>query len=759
MSQRAWWYSCLMVLVSLLSTTPCAEADEIVLEFPERGVGVVTVSTGPPEDLVNPELREDLVLKAIGRVTVPVGAFIGLEITKSASEDLSFLRRLPEGVISSLMLEDATVGNKQMRQVAETRSLQRLSFSNCQFSSDAFVGVWSLPELRTLLNTESFFRKSEQNRTALMNWAAASPRLQTFFCLPYPSAVELQAFQNHPSLESLYVEIGPNGEDVITQLRKLPRLKSLSISFENDAPVEASNELRRLARLEELTLYGGSVEGKILNEIAAKNPLKKLTLEHVEIGGDLGEALAPFQKLTALTLAPLQAERHPSLVKHLSQLPGLKDWPTLYLISKSDLDHILQSPWIESLSLKYIGDDMLIDDLQKIARLPRLRSLDLANIKVTDEWLSGLGILANLEHLSLSETEITGAGIRPVNFPMLERLHFWNEFFDMSVHELDLSSLSGVQSLRELSIGGRSFDTAQIETIRGCKSLRRIRIFGGAIADDSIISYIAEMPNLVELTLLQNSAITDEGAGILKDSRSIQYLSVGGFLSEDGCRALASIPTLRRLKVNSSETSSDCLDLIRDEYNLPHLEIRHYLSRMVRKGYGQVGWAADSIKGKDGFMRLMQVRFDRDFRLDLDKLEGSPAPMISVANDKQKNLLAEDLKGKVVLIDFGGTWCGPWRRSLPHLKDLYSKYHDQGFEILGVHTATGAENLDEFVTSKGIRWQNIVDTDGNFRDSYRVPSFPAFYLVDRKCILRVALAHPDEGLEEAIEKLLKESAE
>src|SRR5262249_11201796 len=62
------------------------------------------------------------------------------------------------------------------------------------------------------------------------------------------------------------------------------------------------------------------------------------------------------------------------------------------------------------------------------------------------------------------------------------------------------------------------------------------------------------------------------------------------------------------------------------------------------------------------------------------------------------------VKGKVVLVDFWGSWCGPCRRELPTVKKVYQKYHDKGFEIVGVCVEKNADDLKKFLTEEKLRW-------------------------------------------------------
>ena len=73
---------------------------------------------------------------------------------------------------------------------------------------------------------------------------------------------------------------------------------------------------------------------------------------------------------------------------------------------------------------------------------------------------------------------------------------------------------------------------------------------------------------------------------------------------------------------------------------------------------------------------------------EIDALEavlpGKPAPDLINRNPEGKEIKLSDLKGKVVLVDFWATWCGPCVASLPHIQELYNKYHDKGFEVFCV---------------------------------------------------------------------------
>src|ERR1041385_6236568 len=63
--------------------------------------------------------------------------------------------------------------------------------------------------------------------------------------------------------------------------------------------------------------------------------------------------------------------------------------------------------------------------------------------------------------------------------------------------------------------------------------------------------------------------------------------------------------------------------------------------------------------------------------------ENAPAAELVFPTPDGKNIRLSDYKGRVVLIDYWATWCGPCRQSIPGIIDLYKKYGDQGFQVIG----------------------------------------------------------------------------
>jgi thiol-disulfide isomerase/thioredoxin len=113
-----------------------------------------------------------------------------------------------------------------------------------------------------------------------------------------------------------------------------------------------------------------------------------------------------------------------------------------------------------------------------------------------------------------------------------------------------------------------------------------------------------------------------------------------------------------------------------------------------------------------------------------------------------KPLELGDLKGKVVLINFWTFGCVNCKNTLPHVKDLYAKYHAQGFEIVGLHAPEfdyekDAANVAKAIKDEGITWPVAQDNTFKTWRRYKNGFWPAFYYLDKTG--KVRHTHIGEG--------------
>ncbi|HEV3163163.1 MAG TPA: TlpA disulfide reductase family protein [Isosphaeraceae bacterium] len=143
---------------------------------------------------------------------------------------------------------------------------------------------------------------------------------------------------------------------------------------------------------------------------------------------------------------------------------------------------------------------------------------------------------------------------------------------------------------------------------------------------------------------------------------------------------------------------------------------------------------------------------------DLARLErvGKPAPRFNVKDTAGKAVRLEDFKGKYLLLDFWATWCGPCLAELPNLKAAYAKYHDRGFDVVGVSLDDTPEAVTDFIKTRKIPWHQVHNSSsgGDLVDALGVTNIPATYLVGPDGVI-VRLELRGVALDQALDKLLK----
>jgi len=139
------------------------------------------------------------------------------------------------------------------------------------------------------------------------------------------------------------------------------------------------------------------------------------------------------------------------------------------------------------------------------------------------------------------------------------------------------------------------------------------------------------------------------------------------------------------------------------------------------------------------------------------------APHFSFTTHENQNVSNASLRGKVVLLDFWGTWCPPCRESVPILRDLNKKYAGKPFQLVGISSDDDEDVWKTFIQAQHMDWSEYIDLSDEVLQAFKVESFPTYIVLDKDGVIRFrqsGLGEYTQGeLAEAINKALKRESD
>ena len=135
-----------------------------------------------------------------------------------------------------------------------------------------------------------------------------------------------------------------------------------------------------------------------------------------------------------------------------------------------------------------------------------------------------------------------------------------------------------------------------------------------------------------------------------------------------------------------------------------------------------------------------------------------PAPDFALKDGDGKTVHLSDYKGKVVLLDFWATWCGPCKIEIPWFMDMERRDKDKGFEVLGVSMDdNGWEDVKPFLADLRVNYRVVIGNDETARVYGGVDALPTTFLIDRDG--KIAAIHigltSRKDIEDGVEELLR----
>ena len=135
--------------------------------------------------------------------------------------------------------------------------------------------------------------------------------------------------------------------------------------------------------------------------------------------------------------------------------------------------------------------------------------------------------------------------------------------------------------------------------------------------------------------------------------------------------------------------------------------------------------------------------------------EGNRAPAFTIETLDDEVITLSDLRDRVALLNFWGTWCGPCRREMPEFQKAYEEWHEQGFEILAIAYNDTEEAMLAFRDEFALSFPLALDDGGEINDAYGIQTRPSSYLLDRDGV--ILARHFGLMTEAQLSEMLKEA--
>ncbi len=197
---------------------------------------------------------------------------------------------------------------------------------------------------------------------------------------------------------------------------------------------------------------------------------------------------------------------------------------------------------------------------------------------------------------------------------------------------------------------------------------------------------------------------------------------------------------------------------------------RYLMMDMSRMSYDELKAAWDALDPKVQKYGDSAGEIAKELAVLAKVRPGSPAPDFTATDINGKSFTLSSLRGKVVILDFWASWCVPCRKSNPHMRELYDKYHSRGLDLVYVSDDDSkpeawrkAVEKDMLVDEgyhhvlRGLKWDRSkgmegIDKSNDISDKYAIHFLPTKYLIDKKGYIVCKI---DEGEDEKIDSLIE----
>ena len=170
---------------------------------------------------------------------------------------------------------------------------------------------------------------------------------------------------------------------------------------------------------------------------------------------------------------------------------------------------------------------------------------------------------------------------------------------------------------------------------------------------------------------------------------------------------------------------------------------------------------------RQAFTRFVELAPETDrFRIRARHFAENPAlarekmaPPFTVTTADGKQFTLDDMGGRVVLVDFWATWCGPCNQELPHIAKLAQEFAGQPFVLISVSWDKDAAKWQDFIAQHGMTWNQYRDDDHQLSTAYGVDAIPHYFTIDSDGVLQDEKIGSGSNIEGKLKKLVARARE
>ncbi len=140
---------------------------------------------------------------------------------------------------------------------------------------------------------------------------------------------------------------------------------------------------------------------------------------------------------------------------------------------------------------------------------------------------------------------------------------------------------------------------------------------------------------------------------------------------------------------------------------------------------------------------------------ELAREDMTPAVIVNTLGGKHFNL--DEMNGRVVLIDFWATWCGPCNVELPHMKQLAAKYANEPFELISISWDADEGKWKQFIADHGMTWNQYRDADHSLSNAFAINAIPHYFTIDANGVLTAENLGSGSNIDGKIKKLVEQA--